>query len=91
MSLSLLLSCIPYILLVLHHAVYHIIHLLICMLHPRDDPSTYNIAVLLVHESELAKQRRHLEMEQQLIADLETQLKTTHSPVAEAELIMHEV
>ena len=61
------------------------------MLYPRDDPSTYNIAVLLVHESELAKQRRHLEMEQQLIADLETQLKTTHSPVAEAELIMHEV
>ena len=59
--------------------------------HSRDDPSTYNVAVLLVHESELAKQRRHLEMEQQLVADLENQLKTTHSPVAEAELAMHEV
>ena len=57
----------------------------------RDDPSTLNVAVLLVHESELAKQRRHFELEQQLVNDLKKQLETTHNPVVEAEIVMHEV
>lgn len=59
--------------------------------HRRDDPTTMNVAVMIVHESFISQYKRHLDMEKKEITDLKKQLETCKSPVIDAEVTMHEV
>lgn len=44
--------------------------------HRRDDPTTMNVAVMIVHESFISQYKRHLDMEKKEITDLKKQLET---------------
>lgn len=43
----------------------------------RDNPSTNNVAVLIVHESFMSQYKKELDAEQKQIADLKKQLETS--------------
>ena len=44
--------------------------------HRRDDPTTMNVAVMIVHESFISQYKRHLDMEKKEITDLKKHLET---------------
>ena len=57
----------------------------------RDDSTTYNIAVLLVHESDLCKHRRHLKAERERVIYLKKQMEAGYCPELEENIHKHEV